>query len=104
MGARPVSATSTAPGIHSTRGRSRRYFFNDVPLSALWGATGLARSGHVTEYYERCQSGTLPHVSFVDPNFGGSEGEGPGLSADEHPHGDVRAGQAFMADAVHAFM
>jgi phospholipase C len=40
----------------------------------------------------------------VDPNFAGSVGEGPGLSGDEHPHGDVRTGQAFMADVVHAFM
>ncbi|HEX6714002.1 MAG TPA: alkaline phosphatase family protein [Thermoleophilaceae bacterium] len=47
---------------------------------------------------------TLPHVSFVDPNFAGSVGEDPGLSGDEHPHGDVRSGQAWMADVVHAFM
>ncbi len=40
----------------------------------------------------------------MDPNFAGSVGEGPGLSADEHPHGDVRAGQAFMSDVVHAFL
>ena len=85
-------------------GVSNRYFYNDVPVSALWGTPGLARSGQVTEYYGRCASGTLPHVSFVDPNFGGSVGEGPGLSGDEHPHGDVRAGQAFMSDVVHAFM
>jgi phospholipase C len=82
-----------------------RYFYNDVPVTALWGADRLARSsGPVTEYYERCAAGTLPNVSFVDPNFGGSVGEGPGLSGDEHPHGDVRTGQAFMADVVHAFM
>jgi len=86
------------------KGVSNRYFYNDVPVSALWGAPGLARSGHVEEYYARCATGTLPSVSFVDPNFAGSVGEGPGLSADEHPHGDVRAGQAFMADVVHAFM
>jgi phospholipase C len=85
-------------------GVSNRYFYNDVPVTALWGPPGLARSGPVSEYYERCRSGTLPSVSFVDPNFAGSAGEGPGLSADEHPHGDVRAGQAFMADVVHAFM
>ncbi|MFL5823455.1 MAG: alkaline phosphatase family protein, partial [Solirubrobacteraceae bacterium] len=85
-------------------GVSNRYFFNDVPVSALWGKPGLKRSGHVTEYFARCESGTLPHVSFVDPNFAGSVGEGPGLSGDEHPHGDVRAGQAYMADVVHAFM
>jgi phospholipase C len=81
-----------------------RYFFNDVPVSALWGQAGLQRSGPVAEYYERCASGTLPSVSYVDPNFAGSIGEGPGLSGDEHPHGDVRAGQAFMSDVVHAFM
>jgi phospholipase C len=85
-------------------GVSNRYFFNDVPVSALWGAKRLANSGPIAEYYARCASGTLPHVSYVDPNFAGSVGEGPGLSGDEHPHGDVRAGQAFMADVVHAFM
>jgi phospholipase C len=26
------------------------------------------------------------------------------MSADEHPHGDVRLGQAYMSDVVHAFM
>src|SRR4051812_26604621 len=85
-------------------GISNRYFFNDVPVSALWGVPGLARSGSIAEYYARCATGTLPHVSFVDPNFAGSVGEGPGLSGDEHPHGDVRTGQAFMADVAHAFM
>ena len=85
-------------------GVSNRYFFNDVPISALWGASRLAASGPIAEYYARAASGTLPHVSYVDPNFAGSVGESPGLSGDEHPHGDVRAGQAFMADVVHAFM
>ena len=85
-------------------GVSNRYFFSDIPVSALWGAPGLARSGRIEEYYARCANGTLPNVSFVDPVFAGSVGEGPGLSADEHPHGDVRAGQAFMSDVVHAFM
>ena len=78
-------------------GVSNRYFFNDVPVSALWGVDRLQGSGSIAEYYERCASGTLPRVSYVDPNFAGSVGEGPGLSGDEHPHGDVRAGQAFMA-------
>ena len=70
-------------------------------MAALWGAPGVARSGHVQEYYERCAHGTLPALSFVDPAF---EDEGSGTSGDDHPHGDVRAGQAFMADVVHAFM
>src|SRR3954453_22742152 len=86
------------------KGISNRYFFSDVPVTALWGAPGLARSGQVSEFYERCAGGTLPALSFVDPNFGGAAGEGPGVSGDEHPHGDVRTGQAFMSDVVHAFM
>ncbi len=86
------------------RGISNRYFYNDVPVSALWGKEGLARSSPVSEYYTRCATGTLPRVSFVDPYFAGSAGEGPGASGDEHPHGDVRMGQAFMADVCHAFM
>jgi phospholipase C len=85
----------------AARGVSNRYFYTDLPFSAMWGAPGLARSGQVQEYYERCASGTLPAVSFVDPAFNGEE---QGTSGDEHPHGDVRLGQAFMADVVHAFM
>src|SRR4051794_34728852 len=85
-------------------GVSNRYFFNDVPVAALWGPSRLSNAGSIAEYYARCASGTLPSVSYVDPNFAGSVGEGPGLSGDEHPHGDVRAGQAFMSDVVHAFL
>lgn len=85
----------------SAAGVSNRYFYSDIPVSALWGAPGLARSGQVQEYYERCASGTLPAVSFVDPSFNGEE---EGTSGDEHPHGDVRVGQAFMSDVVHAFL
>jgi phospholipase C len=83
------------------QGISNRYFYNDIPVSALWGPPGVARSARVEEYYTRCQAGTLPHVSFVDPSF---LNEGGGTSGDEHPHGDIRVGQAYMSDVVHAFM
>jgi phospholipase C len=80
---------------------SSRYFFVDEPVAALWGRPGLNRSSRVDEYYQRCQSGTLPALSFVDPAFGN---EGGGTSSDQHPHGDTRTGDAFMSDVVHAFM
>ena len=38
----------------------------------------------------------------MDPPFKDGSG-GDGLSADEHPLGDVRLGQAFQADVVNAF-
>ena len=78
-------------GAASKAGVSNRYFFNDVPVSALWGAAGPRPLGldrrvlRALRRAARCRD-----VSFVDPNFAGSVGEGPGLSGDEHPHGDVR--------------
>jgi phospholipase C len=86
------------------KGVSHRYFYVDLPAAGLWGERGLAISSPVEDYYARCAAGTLPAVAFVDPFFGGVVGEGLGTSGDEHPHGDVRMGQAFMADVVHAFM
>jgi phospholipase C len=82
-------------------GVSNRYFGTDIPFSALWGPTGVARTEQVQLFYERCHNGTLPAVSYVDPSF---LGEDQGTSGDEHPHGDVRVGQAFIADVAHAFM
>jgi phospholipase C len=83
------------------KGVSNHYFYTDLPFSALWGSNGLSRSSSVQQYYELCARGKLPALSFVDPAF---NGEGQGTSGDEHPHGDVRVGQAFVSDVVHAFM
>ena len=84
-------------------GVSHHYYYSDIPVTALWGSSATRRSGRVEEYYAQCATGTLPHVSFVDPPFGPQLAAGD-VRADEHPHGDVRAGQAFMADVAHAFM
>ncbi|HWD63885.1 MAG TPA: alkaline phosphatase family protein [Solirubrobacteraceae bacterium] len=71
----------------SKKGISNRYYYTDIPVSALWGAPGLARSSQVQEFYAACETGTLPHLSFVDPSF---QGEEQGTSGDEHPLADVR--------------
>jgi phospholipase C len=84
-------------------GGSVRYYFNDLPAAGLWGQAGMQRASRVEEYYQACADGSLPNVAFVDPPFKDGGG-GDGLSADEHPHGDVRLGQAYMSDVVHAFM
>ncbi len=85
----------------SRAGVSNHYYYNDIPVSALWGAPGLARSSPVQNYYQQAAAGKLPALSFVDPAF---NGESQGTSGDDHPHADVRVGQAFMADVVHAFI
>jgi phospholipase C len=84
-------------------GLSARYYASDLPFSAVWGPRGATWTNPITRFYADCAAGTLPNVAFVDPPFRDGGG-GDGLSADEHPLGDVRLGQAFMADVVNAFV
>jgi phospholipase C len=85
------------------RGLSARYYNSDLPFSAVWGPRGATWTNPIARYYADCAAGTLPNIAFVDPPFRDGGG-GDGLSADEHPLGDVRLGQAFMADVVNAFV
>jgi phospholipase C len=85
------------------RNLTANYFNSDLPFSAVWGARGGTWTRPLEAYYQACASGTLPNISIVDPPFRDGGG-GDGLSADEHPHGDVRLGQAWMADVVRAFV
>ena len=84
-------------------GVSAQYYQSDVPFSAVWGPRGVPWTHPLAQYYTDCALGTLPNISFVDPPFRDGGG-GDGVSADEHPHGDVRLGQAWMADVVRAFV
>src|SRR3954468_19894915 len=84
-------------------GLTARYYQSDLPFSAVWGPRAVPWTHNVQEYYQDAAAGTLPNISIIDPPFrdgGGFEG----MSADEHPLGDVRLGQAFMADVVNAFV
>jgi phospholipase C len=74
-------------------GLQGRYYFSDVPFTALWGTKYLPISRPFPEFLAACAAGTLPQVSFVDPRF---TDESSGSSADDHPHADIRAGQSFL--------
>jgi phospholipase C len=52
------------------------------------------------QFVSDAQSGSLPQVSFVDPNLG-SESKGGGGS-DEHPPGDIQSGQVFVSQVFQA--
>jgi phospholipase C len=84
-------------------GLTARYYNSDLPFSATWGPRGVPWTRPVSEYYADCAAGSLANITFVDPPFRDGGG-GDGVSADEHPLGDVRLGQAFMSDIVHAFI
>ena len=75
---------------HSLQGL---YYFSDVPFTAIWGLKYLPITRHISRFFADCAAGTLPHVSFVDPRF---IGEDIGITNDDHPHADIRNGQAFL--------
>src|SRR5881296_1784546 len=77
----------------AARGVSGRYYYSDVPFLGLWGAKYTAISRTIDAFYATCAAGTLPHVAFVDGSF---LQELTGTGADDHPFGDVRAGEAMM--------
>jgi phospholipase C len=86
-----------------SRGLTVRYYNSDLPFAALYGPRAAQWTSPISRYYSDCAAGTLPEIAFVDPPYVNGGG-GDGLSADEHPLGDVRLGQAFMADVVNAFV
>jgi phospholipase C len=53
----------------------------------------------VESFFLDCATRSLPDVAFVDPRF---EDEGSGTSGDDHPHADVRNGEAFLYSVYRA--
>jgi phospholipase C len=77
---------------------SAKYYFNNIPFLALFGVKYLKLAAKYDQFLSDCAAGTLPAVSFIDPaftllfNFGN----------DNHPHSDMRNGDAFLAQTFHA--
>ena len=85
------------------RGLEVAYYVSDLPVPALYGPRGLDWVRPASQFYLDAATGSLPPICFVDPPFRDGGG-GNGISADEHPHGDIRLGQAFMSDVAHALI
>jgi phospholipase C len=89
-------AISSLPTIWdrlAAHGLEGRYYYTDVPTLALWGTKYRAIAHPLLRFLADCRAGTLPHVAFVDPKFLGAA---LGTSWDDHPHADIRNGQAFV--------
>jgi phospholipase C len=78
---------------------SARYYYSDLSFLWLWGDKYLAISASYEQFLADAAAGTLPSVAFVEPKF---FGEAEGISNDDHPHADVRAGDAFLAQTFQA--
>lgn len=97
-------AVATMPTIWDrldSAGVSGRYYFSDVPFTALWGSRYVKISEPLEAFLAAAGSGTLPAVSFVDPRF---LDEGSGTSGDDHPLADIRVGQAFVSTVYRALL
>jgi phospholipase C len=86
-----------------SQGHSVGYYFSDLAFIGVFGRRYLSIIKPVSEFYADAAAGRLPNLAFVDPMFLDGGG-GRGLSGDEHPHGDIRIGQAFQSDIVNAFV
>jgi phospholipase C len=80
-------------------GVSSKYYYSNVPILAFWGVKYLGISGMYADFLADAAAGTLPSVSFVDPRFTILD---DGLGNDDHPHADLRAGEAFLGQVYKA--
>jgi phospholipase C len=89
-------AISTLPTIWDSlaaAGVSHKYYYSNVPFLAMWGAKYIGISALFAQFLLDATAGRLPAVSFVDPAYTLIDaGEGN----DDHPHADLRAGEAFL--------
>jgi phospholipase C len=83
----------------AAKGLEGRYYFSDFPFLSLWGPKYAGITRTYSQFLADCASGDLPHVSYIDPKFAGEE---LGESGDDHPHGDIREGEYFMARTYEA--
>jgi phospholipase C len=80
-------------------GVSHRYYFNNVPYLALWGSKYLFSTSTFGSFLSSAATGKLPAVSFVDPNYTVLD---DGTGNDDHPHADIRNGDAFLSTIFRA--
>jgi phospholipase C len=101
-----VSTMTTIWDRLKAKGVSGKYYYGDIPFAVLLGTHSPARAlvGNPVAplpgtFFGDAAAGTLPAVSYVDPRF---QDEDAGTSNDDHPHADIRAGEAFMNDVYNA--
>ncbi|HEY8516137.1 MAG TPA: alkaline phosphatase family protein [Candidatus Binatia bacterium] len=83
------------------KGLSGRYYYNDLPVTALFGARFIDISKPYSEFLADAAAGRLPNLAFVDPRFVNEE---LGTSNDDHPFADIRNGQIFLNEIYEAIV
>ena len=73
-------------------------YFLDVPSALFFGPRMLPILRPFADFFADAAAGTLPHVVLLDPSFVS------GFRTDDHPIGDMRVAQAFVANVVRALV
>jgi phospholipase C len=104
----PKSTSSLRKGILTAEtileklaaaGVSTRYYYTNAPLITTYGTDRMAPFINTLDrYFADAAAGTLPNVSFLDPQFGGQ------LATDDHPNHDVGLGQRWVREMIRAFV
>lgn len=81
-------------------------FFSDLPFPLVF--TALVRDAQYTSrmlpmsaFLDRAETGDLPAMAWLDPNFNDVP-DGTDNASDDHPPGDVARGQQFVAQVFNA--
>jgi phospholipase C len=80
-------------------GVSHGYYYANIPVLGLWGLKYLLCSRPYAQFLVDAAAGALPAVSFVEPRLTVADN---GLGNDDHPHADIRNGDAFLSRTFHA--
>jgi len=75
------------------------YYFNNLPFLALWETKYVPVTAPYQQFLAQAALGLLPAVSFVDPIYTLLD---DGTGNDDHPHADLRRGEAFVQDVFNA--
>jgi phospholipase C len=82
----------------AAKGVSGGYYYSSEPMTGLFASRKYdAISHHYERFTTDAAAGRLPNVTFLDPEYG-TIPELTGTSNDDHPHGSVKVGDAFIGE------
>jgi phospholipase C len=82
----------------ATKGLSGGYYYSSEPMTGLFASRKYDAISHRYERFTAdAAAGRLPNVTFLDPEYG-TIPEFTGTSNDDHPHGSVKVGDAFIGE------
>jgi phospholipase C len=82
----------------TSAGVSSKYYYGNVPFLTLFPIDAILYANSFSDFLSDCANGTLPSVSFVDPSFTLVLN----TANDNHPHSDIRNGDALTAQVYNA--